>query len=129
MESELLDPLVPVALIELCAVCGVSEQSRPLTDLRPEGLIEASEAARAKLLPGPGVPVVLGRGEFAQHCRPGLSRPGDGGHSLAELLPSPALLINTGGLSRESIRGGRSAHTRTRTSTTAERSACSESIG
>ena len=65
MESELLNPPVPVALIELCAVRGMSKQAWPLTDLRAEGLVEASEASRAKLLPGSGVPVVLGRGQFA----------------------------------------------------------------
>lgn len=95
MESELLDPPVPVALVELAAVPGMSEQSRPLTDLRPEGLIEGPEAAWAELLPGPGVPVVLGRGELPQDGRPGLGGPGDGGDSLAELLPSPALLVSS----------------------------------
>ena len=92
MESELLNPLVPVALVELGTVRGVSEQSRPLADLRPEGLIEGPEAAGSELLPGPGVPVVLGRGELAQDGGPGLAGPGDGGHPLAELLPSPPVL-------------------------------------
>jgi len=120
VESELLNPLVPVTLIELCAVRGVSEQSRPLTHLRPEGLVEASEAAWAELLPGPGVPVVLGRGQLPQHGRPGLAGPGDGGDSLAELLPSPGLLLS---------RGWRSADTSGGASTTAERSSCSKGIG
>ena len=113
MESELLNPPVPVALIELCAVRGMSEQAWPLTDLRAEGLVEASEASRAKLLPGPGVPVVLGRGQFAQHGRPGLAGPGDGGDALAQLLPSPALLLRRGGPSTTSV----------------QRSSCSKGIG
>ena len=124
MESELLNPLVPVALIELCAICRMSEQSRPLTHLRPEGLVEGPEAAGAELLPGPGVPVVLSRGEFPQDGRPGLGWPGDGGDSLAKLLPSPALLVSTASwLSRKSIGSRRSAHTSVGASTAIERSA------
>ena len=60
MEGELLNPLVPVTLVELGAVCGMSEQARPLAHLRTQGLIECPEAAGSELLPGAGVPVVDG---------------------------------------------------------------------
>jgi len=60
VQSKLLNPLVPVTLVELGAVLGVSEQPRPLTHLRPQSLIECPEAPRSKLLPGAGVPVVDG---------------------------------------------------------------------
>lgn len=52
MEGELLNPLVPVALVELGAVSGVSEQPGSLADLGSQGLIESSEASWSKLLPG-----------------------------------------------------------------------------
>jgi len=121
VESELLYPLVPVTLIELAAVSRMSEQSRPLTHLRTEGLIEGPEAARAELLPGPGVPVVLGRGEFPQDGRPGLRGPGDGGDSLAHLLPSPALLVSAASWLARQPTGG--------AATASERSSCSKCIG
>jgi len=133
VESELLNPLVPVALVELGAVPGMSEQSRPLTDLRPEGLIEGPEAAGAELLPGPGVPVVLCRSQFAQHGRPGLAGPGDGGDSLAQLLPSPAVLGATAGAtagaSAGATGGRRSAGTTAGPPSATQRSSCSKSIG
>lgn len=74
MQSELLNPLVPVTLVELGAVLGVSEQPRPLTHLRSQCLIECPEAPGSKLLPGARVPVVDGTVaagvKLAEHCRP-----------------------------------------------------------
>ena len=61
VQGELLNPFVPVAFIELGAVLRVSEETRSLTHLRPQGLIEGSEASWAKLLPGARVPVVVVR--------------------------------------------------------------------
>jgi len=46
-----LDPLVPVALIELITVGRVSEQARTRAGFGTQGLVEATEAARAKLVP------------------------------------------------------------------------------
>ena len=95
MEGELLNPLVPVALVELGAVSGVSEQAGSLADLRSKSLIESSEASWSKLLPGAGVPVVVRPGQLAQDGRSVLSGPGDGGDSLSYLLASPPLLLQT----------------------------------
>ena len=111
MESELLYPLVPVALVKLGAVRGVSEQSGSLTDLGSQGLIESSEAAWSKLVPDAGVPIVLRPGQLAEDGGPVLCRPGDGRHSLSDLLPSPALLLSklTDWLSQQSVGQWRSA--------------------
>ena len=98
MEGELLNPLVPVTLVELGAVCGVSEQAWPLTDLWAQGLIECPEAARSKLLPGAGVPVVdsgVAAGvKLAEHSWPVLRGSADSGHTLASthLLTPPGLI-------------------------------------
>ena len=99
VEGELLDPLVPVALVELGAVLRVAEQPGPLAHLGPQRLVEGSEAAGSKLLPGARVPVVDGRGggrgELAQHRGSVLHRPGHSCHassSCAQLLPSPRLV-------------------------------------
>ena len=78
MESELLYPLVPVTLVELGTVRGVSEQPGSLTHLGAQRLIERPEAAGSKLLPGAGVPVV-DRGvatgvELAEHSGSVLQR-------------------------------------------------------
>lgn len=98
MEGELLNPLVPVALVELGAVCGVSEQARPLTHLRAQGLIECPEAAGSKLLPGARVPVVdsgVAAGvKLAEHSGPVLRGSADSGHTQASthLLAPPGLI-------------------------------------
>lgn len=98
MEGELLNPLVPVTLVELGAVCGVPEQAWPLTDLGAQGLIECPEAARSKLLPGAGVPVVdsgVAAGvELAEHSWPVLRGSADSGHTQASthLLTPPGLI-------------------------------------
>ena len=80
MQGELLNPFVPVALIELGAVLRMSEEPRSLTHLRSQGLIEGSEATWAKLLPGARVPVVVvrarGWSKLAQNSWPVLNRSG-----------------------------------------------------
>jgi len=58
MQRELLDPFVPVTLVELGAVCRMPEEPRPLTDLWTQGLVESPESPGAELLPGSRVPVV-----------------------------------------------------------------------
>ena len=98
MQSKLLNPLVPVTLVELGAVCGVPEQARPLTDLWAQGLIECPEAARSKLLPGARVPVVdsgVAAGvKLAEHSGPVLRGSADSSHTQASphLLAPPGLI-------------------------------------
>jgi len=58
VQGELLHPLVPVALVELCAVCRMSEESRPLTYFGSKGLIEGTMTSRSELLPDAEIPVV-----------------------------------------------------------------------
>merc|ERR1719228_1294021 len=58
VKGELLDPFIPVALIELGTICWMSEQAGSLTHLRAECLIEAPVSPRSELLPSPRVPVV-----------------------------------------------------------------------
>jgi len=58
VQGELLHPLVPVALVELCAVCRMSEQSGSLTYFGSKSFIEGPVTSRSKLLPDTEIPVV-----------------------------------------------------------------------
>lgn len=58
VEGEPLNPLVPVAFIELGTICWVSEQSRSLANLRTQGLVEGSETSGTELVPDSQIPVV-----------------------------------------------------------------------
>ncbi len=58
MQRELLNPLVPVALVELVAVRRVAEESGAVAHLRADRLVELPVSARAELVP-------VGTGEAA----------------------------------------------------------------
>lgn len=58
VQGELLNPLVPITLVELMTICRMSEESRSLTHFRSQSLIECSKSTRSKLLPDSKVPIV-----------------------------------------------------------------------
>merc|ERR1719481_514746 len=94
MKGELLDPLVPVAFVELCTICRMSEQSWSQTDLRPECFVECPETPGAEFLPIARVPIIAG--SLTQESRSILDRSADRCYYTAKskhFLASPGVRV------------------------------------
>jgi hypothetical protein len=79
MKGVLVHPLVPVALVEFVAICGMTEEARPLTDFGTNCVVEASESAGSKFGPVRALKLVENGGPFR-------AGPGDGSDAIIEVV-------------------------------------------
>lgn len=64
VQGVLLDPLVPIALIKLVAVCRMPEKTRAVTHFRTDGVVEVPEASGAELVPVTALELIEDSGLF-----------------------------------------------------------------